>query len=472
MYNLKIFFIFFILIIAFIPSSPSNSYSYSPLLLTDQIAEVYAPVFYQDTGDRFDYITNFDFDNDFVGNNNWENAEKYSLKAYIYYAVTETETHWFIFYAVFHPRDYTSFEFEFLSHENDLEGLVVVVEKDGTKYGKFLLMETYAHFNFYQYTNSKNVSNAHEKIDGNVIFYDNTHPLVYIEVAGHGIYGYDGLGFPGDTGTIYYYKGIAEEPKSPNDRNVGYALKEIHSELWERRYDYGNGKMYDIPIDFHSDIYGSVFDGDTYGNDKASPPWSLDDIDDNVKKGDWFFDPAYTISSHLTINGNFSRTYIRNPFVQITLSYNLNLGWNLISIPMNIRTKNILDALESINGSYDKIEYFDPSTGKWKIYTVSKPAYMNDNIEIKNSIGFWIHTKEKATIKIKYYHPDNTNIYLRKGWNLVGYPSNTSIKAEELKNNSKIKRIVDSELLNVTSLSIWNGYWVLTDEDTSIWLEW
>ena len=75
-----------------------------------EIAARFAPVFHQALGPapRFDYITNFDFDGDWRGDNNWNNAgdRRYPLKACVYYAVFETRTHYFIHYAAFHPRDY------------------------------------------------------------------------------------------------------------------------------------------------------------------------------------------------------------------------------------------------------------------------------------------------------------------------------------------------------------------------------
>jgi hypothetical protein len=78
--------------------------------LDKQIAAQFAPIFYQGLGDspRSDFITNFDFDGDWNGDNNWWNLDKKSfpLKAYIYYSVIETTTHYFVHYAFFHPRDY------------------------------------------------------------------------------------------------------------------------------------------------------------------------------------------------------------------------------------------------------------------------------------------------------------------------------------------------------------------------------
>ena len=74
-----------------------------------EIAARFAPVFYQALGDkpRSDYITNFDFDGDWLGNNNWRNTDnlKFPLRAYVYYSVSETQTHYFIHYAVFNRAD-------------------------------------------------------------------------------------------------------------------------------------------------------------------------------------------------------------------------------------------------------------------------------------------------------------------------------------------------------------------------------
>jgi hypothetical protein len=75
-----------------------------------EVAARFAPTFYQALGDkpRSDYITNFDFDGDWRGDNNWEHVDdkSFPLRAYIYYSVSETQTHFFVHYAVFHPRDY------------------------------------------------------------------------------------------------------------------------------------------------------------------------------------------------------------------------------------------------------------------------------------------------------------------------------------------------------------------------------
>ena len=89
---------------------PESSDSSGRASLDKQIAVQFAPVIYQGLGDqpRYDYITNFDFDGDWKGDNNWGNAanKKHLLRAYVYYSVIETATHYFVHYAFYHPRDY------------------------------------------------------------------------------------------------------------------------------------------------------------------------------------------------------------------------------------------------------------------------------------------------------------------------------------------------------------------------------
>src|SRR5262249_41527788 len=142
-------------------------------------------VLYQGIGPtpRGDYITNFDFDGDWRGDNNWSHCEnsKYPLKGYVYYSVLETQTHYFIHYAVFHARDYkgghaasqllemakqtlVKYARKYdptglannvaLSHENDMEGCLVVAEKRGPNPRSAALMaiETLAHDRFYKYS--------------------------------------------------------------------------------------------------------------------------------------------------------------------------------------------------------------------------------------------------------------------------------------------------------------------------------
>lgn len=228
-----------------------------------EIAAAFAPVIYQALGDkpRSDYITNFDFDGDWRGDNNWESAEdkKFPLKAYIYYSVSETATHFFIHYAVFHPRDYKGGEVKGrilsdliregakrgtehdptglldeagVAHENDLEGCLLVVEKNGSELsrGRVVYVETLHHSEFSRYLPTETGSKGFGvfRLDGG------GRVLLYIEPKGHGIETY--LGDDKQTAKkaflIYKFTGKAENPEQEQDGSVGYDLVPIQTSLW------------------------------------------------------------------------------------------------------------------------------------------------------------------------------------------------------------------------------------------------
>jgi len=281
----------------------------SPPPTYKQLAEHWAPVWWQDTDEddyRADYITNIDFDGDWDTLNNWENLPNFELKAYIYYWVVETFTHWFIGYADYHPRDWSDdITAPFDQHENDIEGCLLVIKKSGGRFGQFILALTRAHENFYSYIDydsplSKLVIDGNEDIDGDVEF-DGHNIYMYVSAEGHAVYAdrrWEDNDFPSDDGVVYRYTGNAEEPENDNDRNVGYDLVYI-GELWERRYD---------PLIFYD--FGSLR-GDNHGENKAHAPWRWDDQDDgDIAADQLFIDPAYLVEYYHDGLGDFSREYI------------------------------------------------------------------------------------------------------------------------------------------------------------------
>jgi hypothetical protein len=169
----------------------------------EELAYRWAPVWYQDINDAFkrgDYITKFDYDGNWIGNDNWDNIHDFPLNGYVYYSVVETYTHWFLGYYDFHPRDWSASEISAAQHENDLEGVLIVVSKDSSTWGTFFRMVTAAHWWLYPY----NTATFYP-------FEDVGHPVAFVEDSGHGVYGgkdWDSSGFPGGDGVIYLPSGV------------------------------------------------------------------------------------------------------------------------------------------------------------------------------------------------------------------------------------------------------------------------
>jgi hypothetical protein len=154
----------------------------------------------------------------------------------------------------------------------------------------------------------------------------------------------------------------------------------------------------------------------------------------------------------------------------------LSQGWNLISIPFIQSDSNLQTVLESIEGSYDAMQWYDASdmTDPWKYHKVSK-SFGNDLAEIDENMGFLIHiTQPGVSYFIFNGTPSilNQSIPLMEGWNLVGYPSLTSYSRAEGLDNLEFGIDVDAVWWYDTLTDTWHfmdiddqfipgrGYWI------------
>jgi hypothetical protein len=329
------------------------------------VAARFAPVFYQGLGaqPRHDYITNFDFDGNWRGDDNWAHVddEHLTLKAYIYYAVSETATHYFIHYAVFHPRDYkggatrgrllsdvlnetvqrsgkydpTGLAGEAtVAHENDMEGCLVVVAKQGSNLARarVVYVETLAHNHFLKYTASATEGAA------NVVRLEDQHPQLYVEPKGHGIEAYLATEKQREHKELlrYTYDGHAAAP-APRAEAVNYDLLPLLTTLWARARQ-GVGATYGLATDYgrvpltvvlangktqarqvQIGKLGAAFLGRVGGHNIARPPWGWVDVTERKEqlRGTWFFDPARTVKRHFNLGNDFSVAYVWQPFLGI-----------------------------------------------------------------------------------------------------------------------------------------------------------
>ncbi|MGH9928449.1 MAG: hypothetical protein ACREA9_04370, partial [Pyrinomonadaceae bacterium] len=326
-----------------------------------EIAARFAPIFYQALGDkpRSDYITNFDFDGDWLGNNNWEHADDktFPLRAYIYYSVSETQTHFFVHYAVFHPRDYKGGEQKGLilseiiregvkrgsdkdptglmaaagvAHENDMEGALVVVAKNGAdpKRARTVFVETLHHDDFSPYLSGESAPKGFGTFKT-----DEQRVLLYVEPKGHGIEAYSGdeKQTAKKEFLLYKFAGKAEDPEKQKDGSVGYELLPIETTLWPKAQirKGTSGTTYATSHDY-AEIsisvlqakggvavkkikvgqVGATFAGDSGGLNMARPPWAwFDKGHRSDPLGLWFFDPAGIIKRDFKLGESFSTVY-------------------------------------------------------------------------------------------------------------------------------------------------------------------
>jgi hypothetical protein len=316
-----------------------------------RLAAFHAPVVFQETGHnpKADAITRFDYDGDYVGNNNWKNLEAHATPAHVYYDVRESKTHYFIMYSFFHARDYSYFCIPWICHENDLEGSMTIIEKNEKDWqGKVVAVQTLAHDRIY----------THEGIGGiRPVESDELRApasdqgavkkvSLFIEWGGHGVYAWD----PGnksklkeDKNTylnsyeqimsiavedyskdwlVYHYGGQADDPKGASSGIYSYELVPMYEELWDRRGQIGQEHVFAKTYDFKGTRFElldvpAAFAGQKWGSGRARPPWAWMNIfskDDN--RGEWFLDPAFYASKKLKrYSKEISLEYVHNPYV-------------------------------------------------------------------------------------------------------------------------------------------------------------
>lgn len=296
------------------------------LEFNERLAYRWAPIHSQDvdvTGGsslqgKSDYITSIDFDGEWDTLNNWENTPNYPLRAYAYYSVVATRTHWFILYAFYHPRDWADIGGPLDEHENDLEGVLMIVKRPPTfsndNLGELLGVVTVCHNDFYSYKPSGSpLTDGDEDIDGTVNmkpFDGQLHPRTAQAAKSHCLKVPPHVRIRGGDGIKYYPKGTPQQPGSANDRDVGYKLVNIFygDGLWDHRHNYSET--------FHT--YG-VFRGDDGIDNKAKAPWKWDDRNDGPELlgGELAVDPAKLVQIYFNGLGSFSQTYTYNGYEDI-----------------------------------------------------------------------------------------------------------------------------------------------------------
>jgi hypothetical protein len=268
------------------------------------IAYKWAPILYQHVNPsclRRDLICAINYDGDWNTSNNRDNIDTYSLIPVVYYKITETTTHYYLLYCFYHADD--------LTHENDLEGCLVVVSKrDDSIVGIISL----AHFLFFSYPVQDRVNEAKQEVNG-ILHLEKlngtTHPMVRMEKNKHGCCAWRGAPWwmpPSDTlnsvGIRYIPSYTTEAPDEGKigkfrETTFGYVLIDILGEngFWKRRK---NRETFSSWGTFNASTSSS-----------ANAPWVWDDLGGNTDRGMIYHDPAAFTRQYFEGADDFSRRY-------------------------------------------------------------------------------------------------------------------------------------------------------------------
>jgi hypothetical protein len=173
----------------------------------------------------------------------------------------------------------------------------------------------------------------------------------------------------------------------------------------------------------------------------------------------------------------------------MTFDIPVHLGWNLISVPLVQNNTNIETVLDDSHGDnstiWDIVKYYS-NTGTetiWKSHRASLPSGLNTLTDVNNKMGIWINITELGDGNLTVYgdYSANTQISLIAGWNLVGYPAQTSKSISDAFigiNDCPIEgydfnsSYLISQLPGTYMMKPGEGYWVHVAADTVWTINW
>ena len=160
----------------------------------------------------------------------------------------------------------------------------------------------------------------------------------------------------------------------------------------------------------------------------------------------------------------------------ITQSFNLNFGWNLISLNVTPDTTNPASVFASILSILNEVK------GTTGTYNPGVPDFLNTLDSLKDGLAYWVNVSDSVTFGIEGL-PINYSalpITLQTGWNLTGYPvdqangienalSNIWSELEEAKDLTQSYNPNVPDFLNTLRTLVPNsGYWIRVSSDATL----
>ena len=330
-----------------------------------EIAFHYAPVHFQATDGALagsDFLTAFDYDGNLVADDNWDHLGDGYWPATVYYSVVQSCTHWFVTYGFYYPRSWALGSSVDTEHENDFEGVMLSVRKDGTAWGRLEGMLTVVPtvgrvaagratdaapsaeisdsksvFDFYSYTPPGSpYDTGHETVDGRIYFQGddgNQRPMTGATPRSHAVRAWPNAsefnGGPDQVGVVYWPTlGTPGVPASGNDGWVRYGLVDLMAPggLWQAAiHDAlqpgGAGATFTEFGTFRGNATGGCGDWRARRSvcvlDDGHAPWGWDDHDDGATyRGESALDPAHLFAWYFSGTGDFSQQYVDNAYVR------------------------------------------------------------------------------------------------------------------------------------------------------------
>ena len=103
-----------------------------------------------------------------------------------------------------------------------------------------------------------------------------------------------------------------------------------------------------------------------------------------------------------------------------SFSIDLDLGWNLISLPLKPENDHVAQIMGDVNGGIESVWGYED--GVWYVYDPLNPG-LSDLEVMKTGYGYWVKTTQ-AGLNIQIQgQMIPLSLSLTNGWNLIGFNS-------------------------------------------------
>lgn len=159
------------------------------------------------------------------------------------------------------------------------------------------------------------------------------------------------------------------------------------------------------------------------------------------------------------------------------MPYSVDASEQLISLPLVQSETNISTVLQTIQGSYNHVQWYNPldTTNHWKTNATFKPKGFDDLFNVDHKMALWITMTSSDNLTIAGKVPEQTSIQLYEGWNLVSYASFINRTVESALSGIPYEKVEGFDennppyFLKTLSGSDWMeagcGYWIHVTSD-------
>jgi carboxypeptidase T len=153
----------------------------------------------------------------------------------------------------------------------------------------------------------------------------------------------------------------------------------------------------------------------------------------------------------------------------------LAAGMNLVSYPMMTADSSSSAILSTIQSPHDKLWKNEGGPQSWSSYSNTKP--WAQDIRLNYTEGWWISVSADTYFDVTGAMPGNVTIFLKTGWNLVGYPTLTDRTVDDTLSGIPYDRVECFDPLAPYHLRPMNdgdymttgmGYWVHATQDATL----